>query len=44
MTQRLLALVALLAIGVIAGFLIRLLWPRRTTAFPTSYRAPVPRR
>lgn len=44
MTQRLLALVALLVVGVIAGFMVRLLWPRRTTAFPTSYQAPVPRR
>lgn len=44
MTQRLLALVALLVVGMIAGFTIRLLRPRRASAFPSSYRAPVPSR
>lgn len=44
MTQRLLGLLALLVVGVIAGFTIRLLRPRRTSAFPTAYRAPVPSR
>lgn len=39
--RRALALIGLIGLGVLIGFLVRLMWPRRNSGVPAVYDPPI---